>query len=108
MMIINALPVSPTQLGVEGRFQKTSAQVVNEVLPSEQRPRIELTPSSAQNRLQNVFAQLAVENSLRILDTDYAQEQSQLTKNQILQQAGVAMLSQANAQPQAVLSLLGR
>ncbi|MDB2668236.1 flagellin [Luminiphilus sp.] len=42
----------------------------------------------------------------RIMDTDYAAETANLTKAQILQQAATSVLAQANAQPQAVLSLL--
>jgi len=42
----------------------------------------------------------------RIQDTDFAAETANLTRTQILQQAGVAMLSQANAAPQNVLTLL--
>lgn len=42
----------------------------------------------------------------RIRDTDFAAETANLTRNQILQQAGTAMLSQANALPQMVLQLL--
>jgi flagellin len=42
----------------------------------------------------------------RIMDTDYASATANLTKQQILQQAGVAMLAQANQAPQSVLSLL--
>ena len=42
----------------------------------------------------------------RIRDADFAQETANLTRNQILQQAGMAMLSQANSLPQNVLSLL--
>lgn len=42
----------------------------------------------------------------RIQDADFAQETAKLTRNQILQQAGVAMLGQANQLPQQVLSLL--
>jgi flagellin len=42
----------------------------------------------------------------RIRDADYAQETSNLTRAQILQQAGTAMLAQANALPQTVLNLL--
>ena len=42
----------------------------------------------------------------RITDTDYAGETAALTRNRILQQTATAMLSQANAQPQVVLSLL--
>jgi flagellin len=42
----------------------------------------------------------------RIRDADYAQETASLTRAQILQQAGTAMLAQANALPQSVLNLL--
>jgi flagellin len=42
----------------------------------------------------------------RVRDADYAQETANLTRAQILQQAGTAMLAQANALPQSVLSLL--
>ena len=42
----------------------------------------------------------------RIQDADFAQETASLTRAQVLQQAGVAMLAQANAAPQSVLSLL--
>jgi flagellin len=57
--------------------------------------------------LQNVSDNLSSARS-RILDADYASEMANLTKNQILQQAGTAMLAQANSMPQSVLSLLGR
>lgn len=42
----------------------------------------------------------------RIRDVDYASETAELTRNQILQQAGTAMLAQANQSSQNVLSLL--
>ena len=55
-------------------------------------------------------ALVAAENTAaaagRIMDTDYAAETANLTKAQILQQAATSVLAQANAQPQAVLSLL--
>ncbi|MDH3679551.1 MAG: flagellin [Acidimicrobiia bacterium] len=60
---------------------------------------------SAINNLQVTTENLAASES-RIRDTDMAQEMVQFTKNQILQQAGTAMLAQANAVPQTVLSLL--
>ncbi|HEY6642192.1 MAG TPA: flagellin [Povalibacter sp.] len=44
----------------------------------------------------------------RIQDTDYAAETANLTRAQILQQAGTAMVAQANTSPQMVLQLLGR
>ena len=43
----------------------------------------------------------------RIEDADFAVESAKLAKQQILQQAASAMLAQANAAPQSVLSLLG-
>lgn len=57
--------------------------------------------------LQNVSDNLSAARG-RIQDADYASEVATMTKNQILQQAGTAMLAQANSLPQSVLSLLGR
>ena len=54
---------------------------------------------------QNVAENLTASRS-RIQDADFALETASMTRAQILQQAGIAMLSQANAQPQSVLSLL--
>lgn len=67
---------------------------------------------AAENRLDYAAATLAVrvqnvqaaESVIR--DTDVAQEMTQFTKLQILQQAGTAMLAQANSTPQSVLTLL--
>jgi flagellin len=66
-----------------------------------------------QNRLEHIInnlgttsENLAAANS-RIRDVDMAAEMSQFTKNQVLSQAGVAMLAQANQAPQAILKLLG-
>jgi flagellin len=42
----------------------------------------------------------------RIMDTDYAAESTAMTRNNILQQAGTAVLAQANQTPNTVLSLL--
>jgi len=66
-----------------------------------------------QNRFTSTISNLSVsvENisaaRSRIQDTDFAAETAELTRNQILQQAGTAMLAQANQLPQGVLSLLG-
>jgi flagellin len=56
--------------------------------------------------LNNVSENLSAARS-RILDADIAQETSNMTKMNILQQAGVSILSQANQTPQLALSLLG-
>jgi len=67
---------------------------------------------AVQNRLASTISNLAnVSQNLsasksRIVDADFAAETSKLSKAQILQQAGTAMLSQANASTQNVLSLL--
>jgi flagellin len=61
--------------------------------------------TSAIANLQTTSENLSASRS-RIQDTDFAAETANLTKNQILQQAGTAMLAQANSLPQGVLSLL--
>ncbi len=63
--------------------------------------RFEGTISNLQTSSENLSAARS-----RIRDTDFASETANLTRAQILQQAGTAMLSQANALPQQVLSLL--
>jgi len=65
-----------------------------------------------QNRFSSVVANLSTTSEnlsaarSRIQDADFAKETAQLTRVQILQQAGTAMLAQANQAPQSVLSLL--
>lgn len=67
---------------------------------------------AVQNRLTSTIANLSniIENASasrsRLRDADYALETSNLAKNQVLQQAGLSVLAQANAQAQGVLSLL--
>lgn len=63
--------------------------------------RFESTISNLQNVAENTSASRG-----RIMDTDFASETANLSKNQILQQAGTAILAQAKQLPQAVLSLL--
>jgi flagellin len=67
---------------------------------------------AAQNRLQTAMSNVesyteklvATESTMR--DVDFASETADLSRNQVFQQAGVAILSQANQSPQAALSLL--
>jgi flagellin len=61
--------------------------------------------SSVVSSLQTTSENLSASRS-RIQDADFAAETANLTRNQVLQQAGVAMLAQANALPNQVLSLL--
>ncbi|MBF0357705.1 MAG: flagellin FliC [Magnetococcales bacterium] len=71
------------------------------------------TMGAVQNRFEAVIANLSnvVENMSaarsRIMDADIAQETANLTRSAILQQAGTAVLAQANQQPQLALQLLG-
>jgi len=59
----------------------------------------------AVDNLSNVKVNAEASRS-RVLDTDYAKETSELARTQIIQQAGTAMLAQANQLPQTVLSLI--
>jgi len=67
---------------------------------------------AVQNRFTTTISNLqsSIENQAaaksRILDADFAAETAALSRSQILQQAGTAMLSQANQRPQAVMQLL--
>jgi flagellin len=66
-----------------------------------------------QNRLQSTTANLAISDenlsaaNSRIRDTDVAAESSELVRNNVLMQAGISVLSQANNMPQLALKLLG-
>ena len=87
-----------------------SVIVIDQAIQSIDKQRADL--GAVQNRFENTIGNLQniAENVSaargRIQDTDFAAETANLTKNQILQQAGTAILSQANQLPQAVLSLL--
>jgi flagellin len=68
---------------------------------------------TVQNRLESSIRSLAIsiENTSaaesRIRDVDFASETAELTRNQVLQQAGISVLAQANVSTQSALSLLG-
>ena len=70
------------------------------------------TYGATQNRFDAIISNLQIssENQAaarsRIMDADFASETANLTRSQVLQQAGMAMLSQANSAPNSVLSLL--
>ena len=85
-------------------------EVVDKALTSVNGARADL--GAIQNRFTSVVANLQTSSEnlaasrSRIRDTDFAKETAELTRTQILQQAGTAMLAQANQVPQNVLSLL--
>jgi len=85
-------------------------EIVDKALTSVNGSRADL--GAIQNRFTSVVANLQTSSEnlaasrSRIRDTDFAKETAELTRTQILQQAGTAMLAQANQVPQNVLSLL--
>ena len=96
--------------GSDATGAQSAIAVVDAALDSIASQRADL--GAIQNRLQSTVANLAniSENvsaaQSRIQDADFATETANLTRNQILQQAGISVLSQANSLPQQVLSLL--
>jgi len=74
---------------------------------------IRATLGALQNRLENTITNLQIQaenlqaSESRISDADIASEMTELTRNMVLTQAAVAMLSQANSLPQLALRLLG-
>ncbi len=70
------------------------------------------TFGAVQNRFSSIVSNLQISSEnqsaakSRIMDTDFAAETANLTRSQILQQAGTAMLAQANSSPNGVLALL--
>lgn len=90
---------------------QTAMKLIDDALTSVNGARATL--GAQQSRFESVVASLqsSVENQSasrsRIQDADFAVETANLSRTQILQQAGTAMLAQANSAPQSVLSLLG-
>ena len=128
-----AVPVAATEIGLTGITAATAAatasasfvsnldissvkgaqqalEVVDKALGAVNGARADL--GAIQNRFTSVVANLQTSSEnlaasrSRIRDTDFAKETAELTRTQILQQAGTAMLAQANQVPQNVMSLL--
>ncbi len=84
---------------------------INNAIVSKDKIRAHL--GALQNRFENTISNLNIqaENLLaaesRISDVDVATEMTQFVRNQILTQAAVAMLSQANSMPQMAMQLIG-
>ena len=103
---VNKIDVT-TQVGAD-----TAIQIVDSALKKV--ADAQGTLGALSNRLENTISnlQISIENlsasESRIRDADFAAETAALTRAQIIQQAGIAVLSQANLRPQAALSLIGK
>jgi len=106
-----------TAYGGTGSFDVSTAVLSQAVLTAADADidavsQLRATFGATQNRFESVissvqsYAENVTASRSRIQDADFAAETANLTKVQIMQQAGVAMLAQANAVPQNVLSLL--
>ena len=88
-----------------------SLDALNQAIISKDKIRAHL--GAAQNRLENTISNLQIQAEnlqsaeSRISDVDVATEMTQFVRNQILSQAAVAMLSQANSLPQMAMQLIG-
>jgi flagellin len=97
--------------GADGSGAQAALASIDAALKQVDEQRADL--GALQNRFGHTISNLAnIEENVsasrsRIQDTDFATETAEMTKNQILQQAGTSILSQANQLPQAALSLLG-
>ena len=97
-------------LGATAATARTAMDNIDTALTAVNSARSEF--GASQNRFDAVISNLRVasENQAaargRIMDADFAQETANLSRGQILQQAGTAMVAQANQLPQGVLSLL--
>src|SRR4051812_1176576 len=103
------------KLGGEAVATKQGAQlslgVIDDALVQVNSVRADL--GALQNRLQSTINNLAISDenlsaaNSRIRDTDFAEEVSEMTKNNILMQSGISVLGQANTTNQSTLKLLG-
>lgn len=107
---LTATDIDKLDISTEEGARNAIAVVENAInLVSQQRSAF----GAVQNRLEHTINNLGVNaenlsaSESRIRNADMAKEMTEFTRNQILVQAGTAMLAQANAMPQGVLKLLG-
>jgi len=107
---LSALGISTLSLS-SAASARTALDTIDDALQTVSDARA--TFGAAGNRLTSVISQIqsAAENlsaaNSRIRDVDVAEESSKMTRSQILMQAGVSVLAQANQQPQVALKLIG-
>jgi flagellin len=99
-----------TNVGTDGATSRAAIALIDTALKTVNAERA--TYGAVQNRFEAIIGtlQVATENEAaargRIMDADFATETANLSRAQILQQAGTAMVAQANQLPQMVLSLI--
>ncbi|MBE0534106.1 MAG: flagellin [Phycisphaerae bacterium] len=113
---VNSVDVTASALGVASASLATASQAQNALdsvtTAITRKDSARASFGYMMNRLESTSKVLDIQaenlmaSESRISDVDVATEMASLTKNQVLSQAGVAMLSQANAMPQMALSLL--
>jgi flagellin len=108
-VLASSLGINALNIGSTGNASAAITALDGAIdIVSAQRARIgaaQNTLNSAIASIENRAENLAAANS-RIMDVDLASETAELTKNNIIQQAGVAVLAQANQQPSSALALL--
>jgi flagellin len=110
--VTTSAAIKPTSVSLGDSAQTAQAEIAKLDVDIANVASARATYGSVQSRFESVISnlQIASENQVaarsRIMDTDYAAETASLTRAQILQQAGTAMLAQANQSPNTVLTLL--
>ena len=100
--------------GAEVRTQSSAQEALDAITEAIiKKDKIRADLGAMQNRLENTMTNLELQaenlqsSESRISDVDVAKEMTEFTKNNVLVQAGVSMLAQANSMSQMALSLLG-
>lgn len=112
VITVNSATITPVTTALGATNATASAELTQIDTDLDAVNSIRAVWGASQNRFEGVIANLrvAAENSAasrgRIMDADYSQETANLSRAQVLQQAGTAMVAQANQMPQAVLALL--
>ena len=112
LSVVTSAAIAPTSVSLGDSSASAQAEIAKLDADINNVASARATYGAVQSRFESVISnlQIASENQTaarsRIMDTDYAAETANLTRSQILQQAGTAMLAQANQSPNTVLTLL--
>jgi flagellin len=110
--VVTSAAIAPTSTSLGDTSATSQAEIAKLDVDIANVAAARATYGAVQSRFESIInnLQISSENQTaarsRIMDTDYAAETASLTRAQILQQAGTAMLAQANQSPNGVLTLL--